>query len=287
MNLRDDAGGAVHLGRKIAEAGEGRIFTVAGDDRLVAKLYKHPPGPMQVEKLRFQAAQKSPALRAIAAWPERLVMDRQTGRVAGFLMQRLDSRPIHQLYRPKDRRTHFPRATWIFLLHVARNLAAAFETLHENGVLMADVNEGNVFVSREGLVGLIDCDSYQVTGPGGRVFGCQVGTPIWTPPELQGVDFARAPRGLEHDRFGLAVLLFHLLAMGRHPYAGAPIDVSKADDQWTLEWAIGRHHFTYSRARPVPGFRPPPYAPPAEAMPPEVFALFEAAFSPDPQSRPS
>jgi DNA-binding helix-hairpin-helix protein with protein kinase domain len=92
---------------------------------------------------------------------------------------------------------------------------------------------------------------------------------------------------LEHDRFGLAVLLFHLLGMGRHPYAGVPVDIARANDEWTLEWAIRRHHFTYSRARPVQGFRPPPYAPPAEALPPEVFAMFEAAFSPDPQRRPS
>ena len=116
---------------------------------------------------------------------------------------------------------------------------------------------------------------------------CEVGTPIWTPPELQGTPFANAPRQIEHDRFGLALLLFHLLFMGRHPYAGVPVNVANASDQWTLEWAIKHHQFPYSRARSTGGFRPPPHSLPPEAIPPELFALFEAAFSPNPLSRPS
>jgi DNA-binding helix-hairpin-helix protein with protein kinase domain len=177
-----------------------------------------------------------------------LLFDATSNLCVGFTMQRVNARPIHQLYRPKDRKAYFPRATWGFLVHVAKNLTAAFDTLHENGILMADVNEGNVFVTEAGLVRLIDCDSYQVKNPRGGVFKCEVGTPIWTPPELQGTPFANAPRRIEHDRFGLALLVFHLLFMGRHPYAGVPQNMAAMSDQWTLEWAIKNHQFAYSRA---------------------------------------
>lgn len=286
MPLRDDNGTVVHLGARIAEAGEGRIFEVAGSPALLAKIYKQAPSQAKAEKLRHQAQFAPKNVRDISAWPARLLFDAATNQCVGFMMPRINARPIHQLYRPKDRKTHFPRATWVFLLHTAKNLTAAFDTLHENGILMADVNEGNVFVTETGLVRLIDCDSYQVANPRGGVFMCEVGTPIWTPPELQGTPFANAPRRIEHDRFGLALLLFHLLFMGRHPYAGVPVNVANASDQWTLEWAIKHHQFAYSRARSTGGFRPPPHSLPPEAIPPELFALFEAAFSPNPLSRP-
>lgn len=54
------------------------------------------------------------------------------------------------------------------------------------------------------------------------VFHCDVGVPLWTPPELQGRDFRGLTRTKNHDRFGLAVLMFQLLFMGRHPFAGVP-----------------------------------------------------------------
>lgn len=287
MPLRDDHGAVVQLGARIAEAGEGRIFEVAGSPALLAKIYKQAPSQMKAEKLRHQAQSAPQGVRDISAWPSRLLFDAASNRCVGFTMPRINARPIHQLYRPKDRKAHFPRATWVFLLHTAKNLTAAFDTLHENGILMADVNEGNVFVTETGLVRLIDCDSYQVTNPRGGVFMCEVGTPIWTPPELQGTPFANAPRRIEHDRFGLALLLFHLLFMGRHPYAGVPVNMANASDQWTLEWAIKHHQFAYSRTRSTGGFRPPPHSLPPEAIPPELFALFEAAFSPNPHSRPT
>ena len=160
MPLRDDHGGVIQLGTRIAEAGEGRIFEVAGSPTLLAKIYKQAPSQAKIEKLRHQAQSAPQSVRDISAWPSRLLFDAAANRCVGFTMPRINARPIHQLYRPKDRKAHFPRATWIFLLHAAKNLTAAFDTLHENGILMADVNEGNVFVTETGLVRLIDCDSY-------------------------------------------------------------------------------------------------------------------------------
>jgi DNA-binding helix-hairpin-helix protein with protein kinase domain len=287
MPLRDDHGEVTQLGARIAEAGEGCIFEVAGSQTLLAKIYKQAPTQTKIDKLRHQAQFAPKSVRDISAWPSRLLFDATSNLCVGFTMQRVNARPIHQLYRPKDRKAYFPRATWGFLVHVAKNLTAAFDTLHENGILMADVNEGNVFVTEAGLVRLIDCDSYQVKNPRGGVFKCEVGTPIWTPPELQGTPFANAPRRIEHDRFGLALLVFHLLFMGRHPYAGVPQNMAAMSDQWTLEWAIKNHQFAYSRTRSTGGFRPPPYSLPPESIPPELFALFEAAFAPTPHTRPT
>jgi DNA-binding helix-hairpin-helix protein with protein kinase domain len=64
---------------------------------------------------------------------------------------------------------------------------------------------------------LIDCDSFQITD-GAHVFRCPVEVPEFTPPELQGSAFDSQTRTAQHDAFGLAVLIFYLLFLGRHPF---------------------------------------------------------------------
>jgi DNA-binding helix-hairpin-helix protein with protein kinase domain len=50
---------------------------------------------------------------------------------------------------------------------------------------VGDINPGNVVVSQQAVVKLIDSDSFQVALDG-RVFRCEVGVAHFTPPELQG-----------------------------------------------------------------------------------------------------
>src|SRR5205814_7863741 len=69
------------------------------------------------------------------------------------------------------------------------------------------------------IFALIDCDSFEITD-GKTVFPCMVGVPTYTPPELQGQSFQGVRRTKQHDAFGLAVLIFHMLFLGRHPFAG-------------------------------------------------------------------
>ena len=159
-------------------------------------------------------------LASFAAWPQDLLLDPRTGDTVGFLMPRVDGhREIHALYGPTDRKAAFPDASWAFLVRAARNLAAAFDTVHRHGHVIGDVNQGNVVVSRKATVRLIDCDSFQVTHLG-HTYPCRVGVPLFTPPELQGQRLDSVQRTHDHDRFGLAVLVFQLLFMGRHPFTG-------------------------------------------------------------------
>ena len=76
-----------------------------------------------------------------------------------------------------------------------------------------------MLVFKDATVRLIDCDSFQVQDKS-RLLPCGVGVPEFIPPELQGKDAGSVTRDVEHDRFGLAMLTFFLLMMGRNPYAG-------------------------------------------------------------------
>lgn len=274
--LHDAQGRRIDLGECLGRGGEGAVYALGSDRSLVAKVYREPPPREKAEKIVTMAAAAAPDLLTISAWPTGTLHAGAGGRLVGLLMPRVDGyKEIHALYSPAQRKQDFPRADWAFLVHAGRNVASAFAAVHRHGHVIGDVNQGNVVVSGSATVKLIDCDSFQISA-GGRRFLCEVGVAHFTPPELQGGSFRGVVRGPEHDRFGLAVLLFHLLFMGRHPFAG--IFSGKGD--MPIERAIREGRFAYGRAAPSLQMRPPPHVLPLAQASSRVGELFERAFAP-------
>jgi DNA-binding helix-hairpin-helix protein with protein kinase domain len=216
----------------------------------------------------------NPSLLRIAAWPSDILTDRK-GSVWGFVMPRVATKQdIHELYSPKSRSEAFPEADFRLVVHVATNVAKAFATLHKEGHIVGDVNHGNLLVGPDGTVTLIDCDSFQVT-QGIDVYTCDVGVPLFMAPELQGKTLRGLQRTENHDRFGLAVLLFHLLYMGRHPYAGR----YDGTEEMPIERAIEEFRFAYGTDRRANRMERPPGTIPLEAMGAGIAELFGRAFA--------
>src|SRR5207248_2951126 len=136
-----------------------------------------------------------------------------------------------------------PSADWPFLIGAAHNVAYSFSVIHSAGHVIGDVNQGNVLVSAKAFVKLIDCDSFQIAS-NGRKFLCEVGVSHFTPPELQSKSFNGLVRTPNHDNFGLAVLCFHLLFMGRHPFAGRYLGTGDLP----IEKAIKEYRFAFGRS---------------------------------------
>src|SRR5262249_45289656 len=112
-------------------------------------------------------------------------------------------------------------------------------------------------------------------GINGQNYLCEVGVPTFTPPELQGRPFHGVVRTTNHDNFGLAVLIFHLLFMGRHPFAGRYL--GRGD--MPIETAIQQFRFAYGADRKLTQMEPPPHVPALASMSPAIATLFERAFS--------
>ena len=245
---------------------------------LVAKVQKQPLSQTDIAKLEALIRGATPELLSVAAWP----MDGLksiTGRVVGFVMPRiLDARPLYELYSPRSRVQHFPSADFRFLVHVAANVARLFAAVHKAGFICGDVNHSNILVRQSGTVAAVDCDSFQV-GDGSR-FPCLVGTDLFVPPELMGTALSAGRRTANHDAFGLAVLVFHLLFMGRHPFAGRFL----GKGEMPIERAIAECRFAYSTEARRTEMAPPPFTPPMEVVGRDVMELFERAFHPDERS---
>ena len=110
--------------------------------------------------------------------------------------------------------------TRLELLNIARNVAEAFQWVHEQHCLVGDVNHTNILVDRDtGSVFLIDVDSFQVTDERtGVTHRCDVGKDEFTPPHLLNRQLGSVDRTPDDDGFGLAILIFEILMDGVHPY---------------------------------------------------------------------
>jgi DNA-binding helix-hairpin-helix protein with protein kinase domain len=275
----------VQLGDELGRGGEGSVFEVDGNPALVVKVYhKLPLADDQLAKLRAMTSVWSAELEQIAAWPRTILFDPVQHKPCGLLMSKMEgARQLHELYGTSGRRRYFPDVGWHHLVLAARNAAAAFNMLHSAGIVVGDVNQGNLLVDGKMCVRMIDCDSFQITRDG-KSYNCPVGSPHFTPPELQGQRLRDVVRTANHDHFGLATLIFHLLFVGRHPFAGRYRGIG----DMPIEKAIAENRFAFSRNRAATQVDPPPASLLLDDLPKSIGDLFEAAFRPAPGgTRPS
>lgn len=274
MIYYNSSGEEVYLDRVMGSGGEGRIYSLRDNVNEVAKIYYPMIGEERASKLTAMARLQNHRLVRISAWPMDTLHSERSGPVAGFTMKRVLGKSIHLLYSPKSRIVEFPSAGWDFLLHSAANLARAFAVVHEYGHVIGDVNHNNAYIQNDATVMLIDCDSFQINDSGHRYL-CEVGVMTHQPPELQSIStFKGLIREENHDNFGLAVLIFQLLFMGRHPFSGKYM----GEGEMPIERAIQEGRFAYGSSAKARLMEEPPNSVSISALPKEIFNLFEGAF---------
>lgn len=264
------------LDQEIGRGGEGSVWSISNTPSAVARFYYRGLAPHQARKLEAMCRLKSESLLRIAAWPTSMLKASLASEPQGLLMPRVNGyQQAHLLYSPKSRRVAFPEAQFPFVLHSTINIARAFAAIHDAGQVIGDVNHGNLLIADNGTVALIDCDSFQIADRG-DVFRCLVGVPEFTPPELQAKNFQEVVRTPQHDAFGLAVLVFYMLFLGRHPFMGI---YRNGTADITIEQAIGEYRFAYSPDVGTTQMEPPPTAPRLSDFPQTIADLFIRAFT--------
>lgn len=281
LTFYDSQNQPYRLGEQLGRGGEGAVFSCE-DLSIVAKIYHEPVEEEKAEKLRWMAENKDEHLLKVAAWVIDVLTDAPDGKVVGFLMPNVRAKEIHELYSLKSRRIYFPEATWHFLVHTSANVARAFYSLHKHTHVMGDVNHGNCVVLADGTVKLIDCDSYSIKTDKLR-YRCDVGVATHLAPELHGIDLGEIEREPNHDNFGLAVIIFQLLFLGRHPFAG---NYTGAEDK-SLEECIREHRFAYGETAELRQVKQPPGTLSLSQVSPRIAKLFERAFSSKNVNRPT
>lgn len=261
------------LDGRVGKGGEGEVYGVAGTTDVLVKFYTLADLDSREAKVKAMIAQGLAKASPLIAFPVQVVKDK-AGKFAGFTMKRVrEHQALHELYSPGARKAAFPRADYRFLVRAAANIARAVAAAHHADCVIGDINHSGVLVSDKATAALIDADSFQVS-EGATQHLCKVGVPEYTPPELQGQRLDRVARVANHDAFGLAVMIFQLLWMGRHPFAGR-----YRQGEMPLEKAITEFRFAYSQTRDV-GMEAPPAVPGLTDFPIQIAAAFEQAFGP-------
>jgi DNA-binding helix-hairpin-helix protein with protein kinase domain len=266
----------------IGKGGEGEVYAIKGRSGQAVKIYNTGLRAKREDKVRAMVGEGLAVKTNLVAYPCEVVTDHK-GNFLGFVMRLVsDYRPLHELYSPKDRRRYFPKVDYRFIVHVAANVARAVGKVHQTGCVIGDLNHSGVLVAQDATVALIDADSFQFSS-NGKSYPCVVGMTEFSPPEIQGLRFDSITRTIDHDNFALAMAIFRLLFMGRHPYSGmhGGPDVSEAE-------AIKQNLFAYSlMRRHQTRTTPPPGVPTLDLFPEVIAHAFESAFGLTPSERPS
>lgn len=293
MNVFNARRQPVALGAELGRGGEAVVYKLAVQPALLAKIYHGAAREGYEDKLAWmQANPPDDPTRAQGhasiAWPNDLLYN-ASGHLAGYVMVNVQNAvPLLLVFNPRSRAKTLPSFNRRYLHRAARNLAAALGALHAGNYIVGDLNESNVMVMPSALITLIDADSFQVqrrVGAKPILHPCPVGKPEYTPPELQGKTFAQVPRQPEHDRFGLAVLIFQLLMEGNHPFRAQwlgsgdppPVEDRIRDGAWPYAY------------KPVQPIAPPRGGPGLNSLHPALAKLVRQAFSDghtDPRARP-
>ena len=276
---------ALQVGQEIRSGTEGTVFRLPEMPGYCVKIFK------PASRNRFEA--NLPKIRKLmvcsaeifqdAALPCHLVSETPQSKPIGFVMPEVVGREIHNLYGVSTRQALFPRADFRFLVEVARNAAVSTDRLHKKRLVIGDVSGRNLMVRENGTVCWIDADSFLIGEPNFTAI-CELATPEWTAPELQENRHSMSPRLPAHDAFGLAVLIFQLLMLGRHPFQGR---FTGTGDTPEIPTSISRRWYAHAGYSGIP-FRRTIGTPVIEHVGDQLQGLFSKAFTTDdPLKRPT
>ena len=189
----------------LGEGGEGRVYR-SGD--LAVKIFTTPTAARTAKLRAFPRG-----LPGSVVGPLDLCTDRH-GTVVGFTMRALDG--ATDLQRLGQRKWREGRVGNARVLAVFRELATTIATLHAAGVVVGDLNDGNVVLTDLPTCTpwLIDADSMQF-----GAHACVVAHERTLDPRLYGIDLG-GRLSAESDWYALSVLLFSSL-LYVHPFGGA------------------------------------------------------------------
>lgn len=222
--LQGRDGRTYRLGSKLAEGGEGIVYSLVGGQQ-VAKIYRTAPTDTMQRKLlgmlKYQVDLRQQDTNIpLITWPQDLLF--KDGIFVGYVMPLVSGGfPIWQVVREDTRNKVFNgQYDWTLSLATAANLSSLVAHLHQMNITIGDMNSNNILVHPNGCITIIDVDSFDIRDRDtGEHFKCTVGRPEFLPPELQGRNLSseNALFTEETDNYALAIHIFQLLFCA-HPF---------------------------------------------------------------------
>ncbi len=204
----------IEIKEKLAEGGEGSVYTTSLSGGFVAKIY---------HKDRLTTDRRGKITRMISkkidcpgvCFPEALVLN-SSGEFVGYLMREAKGYELGKsVFQPKLFLQKFKNWTKKDTIQLCITILQKIKYLNDRNVILGDINPANILVVSPTNVYFVDCDSYQIEG-----YPCPVGTVNFTPPEAQQwKDYKSNIRTQKMENFAIATLLFMIMLPGKPPYS--------------------------------------------------------------------
>jgi serine/threonine protein kinase len=260
-------GKKVCLGSKIAQGGEGIVYSLAALSDKVAKIYKQTPCTKTQLKLR-----KLVSMYPVAntAWPCEIIFSDQTRKnISGYVMNRIDGLTLNNFNMQCSRSSVVGYTlTTDFFFNMTLSLIQCVQNIHAADIVIGDLNDSNILVSSSGKTTVIDCDSFQV----GDLL-CGVNRPEYLSPDLQEKKLDKTKRFVVHDLFSFSVISWGLFFNGTHPFAGKDNGPTNTVDRIKAGLCLGNSKYN-----------PPPFQYDYKKLPQPILELFINAFHLKPTS---
>lgn len=209
----------------LASGGEGVIYAMPGTDKILIKLYKNNilgdprKNASNRERLDDMLRAKLDG-HSCLAWPRAAVFNERR-EVIGFAMNRCSGTSFMTLGGGAAAvRRAFPNWDRSHLARTALDFVQKVAFLAARGVIINDFNPANFLVNEKCEVSFIDCDSFQIPRHGGGAHVTRTFFSSYVAPELlRTPSLLTRPRNIHHVEFGAAMIVFHLLMCGLHPYS--------------------------------------------------------------------
>jgi len=282
IQLHTRKGTRIYLTHSKLKSGEAEIW-LTNQLNTIAKVY-HPQNRTRERENKLKAMlnlQLPSGAFARIVWPDEVLYDNRQ-QFMGYLMPEIrDAHSWRRISVPQGRKQYGLSLNLKQRMQLCLHLSQLLVQAHSNGIVFGDLKPENILVNVNRLeVFLIDTDSCQLHY-NQEFWRCPVGTPAYTPPELQTVRFEEIDQLPSHDTFRLAVLCFELL-MGHHPFQGKNRD-EKAPNTTQAE-NISHREWVWKRGgKLVPG----PNYPPSKLLSTDLIEKFRQAFELPPGQRPT
>lgn len=192
--------------------GEGTVYKCNIPNKVCKIYHKDKITKFRLAKLLEMQA-KNIKIKGIC-YPEELLYNGKR-QFVGYLMNEAKGHKLQtSVMYPMVIKDKFPNWRRKQLVDLCISILEIVEQLHKSNIIIGDINANNILVEDYNKVYFIDCDSFQI-GP----YPCPVGTPYFTPREIQGKKYSEFLRTKEHDMFAITTLFFMILFLGKPPYS--------------------------------------------------------------------
>lgn len=234
MIVRDENKNEYLIEKVAGTGGQGAVFLVENDNRIVIKAITNPDGQIIQNKEKYKQYRDT-VLRVISkanfnnlASPICMLESPYCGYVMRF-MEGMEK--IENIMMPKkEKLAEFYTKTGGIKkrYYVLREIARVLNDLYNNGLVYADISPKNIYVSKnkeDYEAWLIDVDNLHFQGDEKMC----IGTPMYRAPEV----FNGYPNTIKSDVYSFALLAFELLTLSK-PFEGDYQEDMEEDD-WGVE----------------------------------------------------